>query len=79
MPVLRELYLCLIFLLGAGVFLAPYLFGFGEQVFAYRTTKGMAVDLPVSVSVYAGLLLISVAVFVLRLVAHKTEEPSHAG
>ncbi len=73
MPVLRELYLCLVFLFGAWVALAPYLFGIGDAVFAYRPANGSSVDLPVSVSVYAGLLLISLAAFVLRLVTPKTE------
>lgn len=73
MPVLRELYLCLVFLVGMGVSLSPYLFGTGERVFAYQTAKGTSVDLPVSVSVYAALLLISIAAFVLRLVSQKTE------
>lgn len=71
MFVFRELYLCLVFLFGAGVFLAPYLFGIGEQVFAYQTAKGPAVDLPVSVALYAGLLSISMAAFVLRLLSKK--------
>lgn len=79
MAVLRELYLCLVFLFGAGVSLAPYLFGIGEQVFAYQTAGGKSVDLPVSVSIYAGFLLISLAVFVLRLVSRQTEESANAG
>ena len=78
MPVLREIYLCLVFLFGMGVCLAPYLLGIGERVFAYQTAKGTNVDLPVSVSIYAGLLLVSITVFVLRLVSRKTKEPINA-
>jgi hypothetical protein len=75
MPLLRELYLCVVFLFGVGVPLAPYLFGISESVFAYQTTKGAPVDLPVSVSIFASLLLISLAVFALRFVSKKPEEP----
>ncbi|MBC7805295.1 MAG: hypothetical protein H7145_04020 [Akkermansiaceae bacterium] len=78
MSVLRELYFCLVFLFGAVVPLAPYLFGIGEQVFAYETAKGKSVDLPVSVSIYAGFLLISIATLVLRLVSKQTEESANA-
>ena len=68
MSALRELYLCLAFIFGAGTVLAPY-FGFAERVFAYQRVKGATVDLPVSVSLYACFLLISIAVLVLRLLA----------
>lgn len=74
MSLLREIYLSLVFLVGIGAALAPFLLGTGERVFAYQTAKGGTVDMPVSVALYAALLLISLAGLVLRLVSRKSAE-----
>ena len=66
MPVLRDVCLCLLFLLGTTAVIAPYM-GVALPVFSYAMVNGKSVDLPVSVSVYAAFLLIAVAAFVLRV------------
>ena len=79
MPVLRDIYLCAVFLWGAGATLAPY-FGITDVPLTYQTARGTPVDLPKSVIPYAVLLLIAVAGFVLRVIARPVAaQPVAAG
>ncbi len=66
MPVVRDIFLSLLFLFGAIAVLAPYL-GVPLPVFVYDAGSGKSVDLPATVAVYAMVLLVSVAAFVLRV------------
>ncbi|MBC8142926.1 MAG: hypothetical protein H7Y38_15995 [Armatimonadetes bacterium] len=77
MPVVRDIYLSLLFLFGAIATLAPYL-GVPLPEFVYDSGAGKSADLPGSVAVYAACLLAAIAAFVLRVLP-KTEGATNAG